>query len=276
MKVVLFCGGQGTRLREYSEAVPKPMVRIGDRPILWYIMKYYAHFGHKDFILCLGYKSAAIKEFFLNYDEWVSNDFVLAAGGADIRLFNRDIDDWSITFVDTGIHASVGERLKAVQPYLEGEEVFLANYADGLTDLRLPEFIDTFRASDNVAGFIAVRSPQSFHIARVAEDGCVTEICLLSEAEHWINGGFFILRREIFDHMMPGEDLVAEPFQRLIEKKALTAHRHDGFWRPMDTFKDKQALDDLYESGIAPWEVWKRDPRVSAKEGNETSPRRGD
>lgn len=224
MKVVLFCGGQGTRLREYSEAVPKPMVRIGDRPILWYIMKYYAYFGHKDFILCLGYKSAAIKEFFLNYDEWVSNDFVMSNGGGDLELFNRDIDEWKITFVDTGLHASIGERLAAVQPFLAGEEIFLANYADGLTDVWLPDFIDTFTNSGNIAGFIAVRSPQSFHIARVAEDNSVTEICLLSEAQHWINGGFFVLRSEIFDYLNPGEDLVAEPFQRLIQRKALTAH----------------------------------------------------
>jgi len=276
MKVVLFCGGQGTRLREYSEALPKPMVRIGDRPILWHIMKYYAHFGHKDFILCLGYKGAAIKEFFLNYDEWVSNDFVLSNGGGDLQLFNRDIDDWNITFVDTGIHSSIGERLTTVRPFLQDEEIFLANYADGLTDLWLPEFVDTFRASENIAGFIAVRSPQSFHIARVAEDSTVTEICLLSEAQHWINGGFFVLRNEIFNYLHPGEDLVAEPFQRLIEERALTAHRHDGFWRPMDTFKDKQAFDDLYESGVTPWEVWKGNPPMTTDDEGKTSRSGGD
>ncbi len=190
MKVVLFCGGEGTRLREYSEAVPKPMVRIGDRPILWYIMKYYAHFGHKDFILCLGYKSAVIKEFFLKYEEWVSNDFVLSNGGGELKLFNSDIQDWNITFVDTGLHASVGERLKAVEPFLAGEEMFLANYADGLTDLWLPDMIETFQNSDQIAAFLAVRSPQSFHVARVAGDGTVTDMHLLSESDLWINGGF--------------------------------------------------------------------------------------
>ena len=276
MKVVLFCGGQGTRLRDYSEAVPKPMVRIGDRPILWYIMKYYAFFGHKEFILCLGYKSALIKEFFLKYEEWVSNDFVLSNGGGDLELFNSDIQDWKITFVDTGLHSSVGERLKAVEPHLEGEEIFLANYADGLSDLWLPDLVDSFCASDKTAGFLGVRSPQSFHISRVGDDGTVAEISLLSDSDLWINGGFFVLRREIFDYLKPGEDLVSEPFQRLIEEGALFAHRHKGFWRPMDTFKDKQALDDLYESGITPWEVWKRNPLPSGDSECDTSRRRGD
>jgi len=276
MKVVLFCGGQGTRLQGYSGLVPKPMVRIGHRPILWYIMKYYAFFGHKDFILCLGYRSEAIKEFFLKYEEWVSNDFVLSNGGNDLHLFNSDIQDWSITFVDTGIHASVGERLKAVEPHLEGERIFLANYADGLTDLWLPDFLESFHAADKIAGFLAVRSPQSFHITRVADDGVVEEISPLSESEHWINGGFFVLRQEIFNYLHAGEDLVSEPFQRLIEKQALVAHRHEGFWRPMDTFKDKQALDDLYESGDAPWEMWNRFPPLSETDGSESSRSTGD
>jgi glucose-1-phosphate cytidylyltransferase len=263
MKVVLFCGGRGTRLRDYSEVVPKPMVHIGERPILWYIMKYYSYFGHKDFILCLGHKGAAIKKFFLEYDEWISNDFTLTSGRGDLRLLNRDIDDWNLTFVDTGLNASIGERLKAVASYLDGEEVFLANYADVLTDLWLPDFIEAFLGSGKVAGFLAVNSPQSFHIARVAADSTVEEIRPIGEFDHWINGGFFVLNRRIFEYMQAGEDLVAEPFQRLIEKRELIAHRHRGFWRPMDTFKDKQALDDLFEAGMAPWELWKIFPPYS-------------
>lgn len=257
MKVVLFCGGQGTRLREYSDAIPKPMVPIGDRPILWHVMKYYAFFGHKDFILCLGYHGTAIKEYFLNYKESLSNDFVLSKGGSEIQLFNSDIHDWSITFVDTGIHTSIGERLKAVEPHVQDEEMFLANYSDGLTDLWLPDYLDEFHASDKTAAFVAVHSPQSFHIASVANDGVVNGIGPLSESGHWINGGFFAFRNEFFDDLHPGEDLVAEPFQRLIKRQALMAYRYEGFWRPMDTFKDKQAFDDLYESGAVPWEFWK-------------------
>jgi glucose-1-phosphate cytidylyltransferase len=259
MKVVLFCGGLGTRLREYSDAIPKPMVPIGPRPIIWHLMRYYAHFGHTEFVLCLGYKSQVIKEYFLDYREWVSNDFVLSEGGRDIQLLSRDIDDWKITFAETGIGSSIGERLKAVEPYLEGEEVFLANYSDGLTDLDLNGYVDTFLAQpDKVAAFLAVHSTQSFHVANVTEMGQVTSIDPLSESDLWINGGFFIFRNEIFRHLHQGEDLVFEPFQRLIAERKLWAHRYRGFWTAMDTFKDRQALEERYEAGIAPWEVWKQ------------------
>ena len=138
MKVVLFCGGAGMRLRGYSEDVPKPMVTIGSRPVLWHVMKYYAHFGHKDFILCLGYKANAIKDYFLDYEESVSNDFVFSQGGRKLEFMQRDIDDWKITFVDTGLHSTIADRLRLVEPYLNGEEMFLANYSDGLTDFHLP------------------------------------------------------------------------------------------------------------------------------------------
>ncbi|MGH8907174.1 MAG: glucose-1-phosphate cytidylyltransferase [Egibacteraceae bacterium] len=258
MKVVLFCGGLGTRLRDYSESVPKPMATIGHRPILWHVMKYYAHFGHTDFILCLGYKSEVIKEYFLDYREWLSNDFVLSGGGQQVHLLNRDIDDWRITFVDTGVNTSIGQRLKAVERHLEGEEVFMANYSDGLTDLPLPDYLAAFLAQDRIAGFLAVRSTQSFHVASIDEAGLVTSIDPLSDSGIWINGGFFVFRREIFAYLRDGEDLVFEPFQRLIASRQLWAHRYHGFWTAMDTFKDKRALDDLYEHGAAPWELWKQ------------------
>ena len=146
MKVVLFCGGMGMRLREHSEALPKPIVPVGHRPIIWHVMKYYAHFGQKDFILCLGYKSAVIKEYFLRYNEAISNDFVMSEGGRNLQLLGTDIQDWTITFADTGLNSNIGQRLKAVERYLHGEEVFLANYADGLTDFPLPSMIDHFMA----------------------------------------------------------------------------------------------------------------------------------
>lgn len=258
MKVVLFCGGQGTRLREYSDAVPKPMVPIGHRPILWHVMKYFAHFGHTEFILCLGYKSDTIKDYFLDYNEALSNDFVLSQGGRDIHLLSSDIDDWKISFIDTGINASIGERLKAVQPHLQGEEMFLANYSDGLTDLWLPDYLEHFEASGRIGSFLAVQSTQSFHVAQLDPDGTVTRIEPLSESDLWINGGFFAFKAEIFDHLGHGEDLVSEPFSRLMERRELIAYRHNGFWMAMDTFKDKQALDNLYEQGNAPWEIWRR------------------
>jgi len=255
MKVVLFCGGAGLRLRGFEGDVPKPMVQIGTRPILWHLMKYYAHFGHKDFILCLGHKGTYIKDYFLNYDESVSNDFVWSQGGKKINLLNRDIDDWTITFVETGINANIGERLKAVEPHLSGEEMFLANYGDGLSDLPLPLMLEAFRQNNAIASLLLVQPTASFDIVSAEPNGMVSDICALSRTDIWINGGFFVMRNEIFQHIRPGEELVREPFQRLIEKRSLLAYKYRGFWQCMDTFKDKHHLDELNQ-GTAPWKVW--------------------
>jgi glucose-1-phosphate cytidylyltransferase len=257
MKVVLFCGGLGMRMREYSETVPKPMVPIGYRPIMWHLMRYYAHYGHKDFILCLGHRGDAIKEYFLNYKEWLSNDFVLSGGGSDIELLSSDIDDWRITFVDTGTHASIGERLWAVRSHLDGEETFLANYSDGLSDVPLDRVTDFFTESEAIATFVSARPSHSFHVVAAADDGSVKAIEDVTTAGVWVNAGFFVMSNRIFDHMRPGEELVCEPFERLIDIGALTTYRHDGFFVPMDTFKDRQRLDDLHALGNPPWQVWK-------------------
>lgn len=170
MKVVLFCGGFGMRMREYSENLPKPMVPIGYRPILWHVMKYYAHYGHKDFILCLGYKADVIKQYFLEYNECISNDFVLSKGGKQIDLLSSDISDWNITFVDTGLTSNIGMRMKAVQKHVENEEIFLANYTDGLSDVPLPLTIENFKKSKNVASFVAVKPRASFHMIETDAD----------------------------------------------------------------------------------------------------------
>lgn len=257
MKVVLFCGGLGMRMREFSEVIPKPMVRIGYRPILWYVMKYYAHYGHKEFILCLGHQADAIKEYFFNYKEYLTNDFTLSCGGANIHLAKSDIYDWTITFVDSGVKANIGQRLKAVEKYVEGEEVFLANYSDGLTDFPLPQLLGYFQANDPVACFLSVRPNQSFHIVSTTNAGMVTDIQGVERSDIWVNGGFFVLKKEIFKYLGPGEELVNEPFRRLIKENKLLSYRYDGFWVSMDTFKDKQYLDDMYASGEAPWEVWR-------------------
>lgn len=258
MKVVLFCGGLGTRLRDYSETVPKPMVPIGPRPILWHVMKYYAHFGHKDFILCLGYRGNVVKDYFLHYDETISNDFVLSNGTRDVSLMGSDLDDWRITFVDTGLHANIGQRLKSVQRHLEGEEFFLANYADGLTDLDLNLYIDFALDRRTVASFVAVRPPLSFHLTRFDQSGRTTHIEPIRDSDIWVNAGYFVLRPEIFNELDNGEELVIEPFQRLIKRGELSSYGHEGFWMAMDTFKDKQALESLYERGPAPWELWRQ------------------
>ena len=256
MKVVLFCGGLGLRIRDFADDIPKPMVNIGFRPVLWHLMKYYAHFGHREFILCLGYKADCIKDYFLNYSEYLSNDFVLSEGGRKRELLSRDIEDWSITFVDTGLSCNIGQRLKAAEEFVGDDEVFLANYSDNLTDYHLPSMIDGFLDSDAVGSFLAVKPTQSFHVVRVNDDSRVSEIMEMGSSGLLINGGFFVFRREIFDYLCDGEDLVYEPFQRLTKERRLATYQHDGFWACMDTFKDRQMLDELYARGEAPWELW--------------------
>ena len=257
MKVVLFCGGQGLRLREYSESIPKPMVTIGYRPILWHVMRYYAHFGHRDFILCLGYKADVIKDYFLRYNEAASNDFVLSGGGRKVQLLGSDISDWRITLLDTGLRSNVGQRLRAVREHLEGEDIFLANYGDTLTDAPLDTFLRTFQESDAVAGFMAVPpKTYTFHLVEMDEHHLVERIDSVTRADMWINGGYFAFRKEIFDYKRPGEELIQEPFARLIEARKLIAFKYDGFWAPMDTLKDLQELENSYQSGHLPWAVW--------------------
>ena len=258
MKVVLFCGGLGTRLREHSDTIPKPLVNVGYRPILWHLMRYYAHYGHKDFILALGYRGDLIREYFLNYNECMSNDFVLSGARESVELMSRDLDDWRITFVDTGLHSNLGQRLLRVRRYLAGETEFLANYADGLSDVSLDQQIEDFRRRQVTASFVAVRTGQSFHSVQSEDDGIVTGFGQISESDFWINGGFFCLRKEIFDAIEEGDELVEKPFQRLIAQRKLAVYRHSGYWQSMDTFKDKITLDRMEARGDCPWMVWKR------------------
>jgi glucose-1-phosphate cytidylyltransferase len=245
------------RMRDYSQTMPKPMAMLRNRPLIWHVMRWYAHWGHKDFILCLGHRGEAIKEYFLGYDEALSNDFVLSEGGRRVELLAEDIRDWRITFVDTGLSSNIGERLRRVAPHLAGEETFLANYSDGLSDIALPLLIERHQESGAVATFLAVRPSQSFHVARMAEDGTVAGILDVKEADMWINGGFFVLDRRIFDVMGEGEELVLEPFQRLIERGRLSAFRYEGFWRAVDTFKDLTEMEALLAHGPGPWEAWR-------------------
>jgi glucose-1-phosphate cytidylyltransferase len=257
MKVVLFCGGLGMRIRD-AENLPKPMVHIGNRPLLWHVMKYYAHFGHHDFILCLGHRADAIKNYFLKYDECSSNDFILSGGGKNVELLNSDIQDWRITFADTGINSNIGQRLKAVEKYLEGETEFLANYSDGLTDLPLPQQLEHFHRQDKVASFLCVRPNLSYHVVSVQESSSlVADIHPIDNGDVRVNGGFFIFKKEIFSYMRDKEELVMEPFHRLLQQRQLLGYVYDGFWASMDTFKDRQQLESLYSTGTAPWEIWK-------------------
>jgi glucose-1-phosphate cytidylyltransferase len=261
VKVVLFCGGHG--MRDGGSDLPKPMHPVGPRPLLWHVMRYYAHFGHTDFVLCLGYGAHHIANFFLTYSETDSNDFVLESGR--VRLFASDISDWTITFVHTGLDSPIGERLRHVRRHVEGEEMFLANYADVLTDLPLNTMVEKFRRTDAVGALLAVPPQSAFHCVDVGEDDRVAEITTLQEMPLWENGGYFVLRPEIFDHLPPGGDLIVDACTPLAKQGRLLAHRYRGFWQPADTAKERHALEAAYRAGDRPWMVWEQDrPRLTA------------
>lgn len=256
MKVVLFCGGYGMRMREDAASGPKPMAMIGDRPLLWHVMRYYAHFGHTEFILCLGYGASAVKDYFLNYDETASNDFVLSAGGRKIELLSSDMADWRITFVDTGLDTTIGERLLRVRKHVEDDDVFLANYADVLTDVPLPEMIDFFRRSDATACLLAVPPQASFHVVDVGPDLRVGGIAPADQLPMWQNGGYMLMRREIFEALREGEDLVEHAFGRLAAAGRMLAYPYRGFWAAADTLKERAQLEARYQGGDRPWALW--------------------
>jgi glucose-1-phosphate cytidylyltransferase len=253
MKVVLFCGGLGTRIREYSESIPKPMVPIGQQPILWHVMQYYSQYGHRDFILCLGYKANVIKDYFLNYKPTASADCVISGFGQKIEILGERPPEWRVTLADTGTWRNIGQRLAAVRHLVGDEELFLANYSDALTDAPLPEMVARFKQSGKIGCFIAIHPPISFHLAEFDSGGSVQRIRSSQESDIWINGGYFIFRNEIFDYIRDGEELVLEPFKRLIEIQQLMAYRYDGFWRAMDTLRDRQLLEEMVERGEIPW-----------------------
>ena len=255
MKVVLFCGGYGMRMRNSAvDDIPKPMQMVGPRPLLWHVMRYYAHFGHKDFILCLGYGGSHIKDYFLNYQEAASNDFVMRGG--NVELLDTDISDWTITFVDTGLESPIGERLRRVREHLGGDEHFLANYADVLTDAPLNDMIEAFHASGTAASMMLVPPQQSFHCVEVSETGEVKDIIPVSQLPIWENGGYFVLSQEVFDLLPPNGDLVADACQALAGHGRLYGYKHDGFWKPADTYKERAELDAGYHQGERPWAVW--------------------
>jgi glucose-1-phosphate cytidylyltransferase len=265
MKVVLFCGGYGMRMRDGASDLPKPMHPVGPRPLIWHVMRYYAHFGHKDFVLCLGYGAHHIKDFFLNYDETGSNDFVLRGG--DVELLGSDIQDWTITFVHTGLDSPIGERLRRVRAHVEGEEMFLANYADVLTDAPLHRMVEKFRASSAIGGLLAVPPQSAFHCVNLGEGDDIASITMLQEMPLWENGGYLIFRPEVFEHIEEDCDLIGDVCAPLAKQGQMMAYRHRGFWQPADTVKERTALEAAYQSGTRPWMLWDtpdRDPLQAA------------
>jgi glucose-1-phosphate cytidylyltransferase len=256
MKVVLFCGGMGLRMRSSDDSAPKPMMPIGHRPVLWHVMRYYAHFGHTDFILCLGYGARAVKDYFLNYQETHSNDFVLTKGGEHIELLSSDISEWSITFIDTGVDTAIGERLRRVRRYLDDDEIFLANYGDVLTDAHLNDIIDEVAASDVAGSLLAVTPQDSFHVVDINSESRIIAFTPAAEMNMRINGGYFVLKQDIFEYLYEGEDLVMNACVRAAADGRMLAIPYDGFWAAMDTLKERSWLEDLYRTGRSPWAVW--------------------
>jgi glucose-1-phosphate cytidylyltransferase len=220
-------------------------------------MRYYSHYGHRDFVLCLGYRGDLIREYFLSYSECRSNDFTLTLGTGEVELHSSDVRDWRITFVDTGLHANIGQRLLQARRFVKDEPYFLANYSDCLADVPLDRMIMEFEQSKVTALFAAVSNPHTVHTVRADSTGRVTEISRMQDSGLLINGGFFVLRADIFDYIGEGDELVEQPFARLIEKSLLSVHQHQGFWQPMDTFKDKIMLDRMEAQGNCPWMVWR-------------------
>jgi glucose-1-phosphate cytidylyltransferase len=257
MKVVLFCGGLGMRMRADNQSLPKPMMPIGSRPVLWHVMRYYAHFGHREFILCLGHGAQSVKDYFLNYQETTSNDFVLTKGGQHVQMLGTDISDWTISFIDTGLNTPIGERLRRVRPYLEGDGTFLANYGDVLTDAPMNDLIEQFEATDAVAQFLAVKPQDSFHVVDIAEDGRVNDLVPVATMPLCINGGYFVLRQGIFDYLDEGDDLVMDGCIKAARDGRTRAVRYSGFWAPMDTLKERNALETQYRQGVSPWMLWR-------------------
>jgi glucose-1-phosphate cytidylyltransferase len=260
LKVVILCGGYGTRIRDVADNIPKPMIPVGRFPILWHIMKYYACYGHKDFVLCLGYKSQAIKDFFLNYEAHIK-DFTIDLGGKAAVQFHTDHSesDWRVTLAETGLNALTGARVRRAQKYLGDEDSFMLTYGDGVGDVDLDRLLAFHNSHGKALTVTGVRPPGRFGELLNDANGKVIEFNEKPQATGGrISGGFFVCRKELFDYLDDREDLMfeKEPMARLVKDGQLMVFEHDGFWQPMDTHREYQLLNDLFESGKAPWVKW--------------------
>jgi glucose-1-phosphate cytidylyltransferase len=258
MKVVILCGGYGTRIRDVAENIPKPMIPIGRFPILWHIMKYYASFGHRDFILCLGYKSSVIKDFFLNYEAH-TKDFTIELGRKDTLTFHNDHEEsnWRVTLADTGLEAMTGARIKRIQKYV-GDDDFMLTYGDGVGDIDLNRLQAFHRGHGRTLTVTGVRPPGRFG-ELVHAAGVITEFNEKPQATGGlISGGFFVATPKVFDYLNDDEGLVFEqqPMRSLVGDQQLMVFEHDAFWQPMDTSREYQLLNSLYDEGRAPWVRW--------------------
>lgn len=256
MKVVILCGGMGTRLREETEYRPKPMVEIGGMPILWHIMNIYAHYGFKSFVLCLGYKGHSIKEYFLNY-HFMNNDFTVRLKSRDGITVHSDHarEDWDVTLVDTGQETMTGGRIKRIERYIDGED-FMMTYGDGLSNVNLHELIAFHKRMGRVATVTGLHPESRFGILEVDSDSGVTNFSEKPQMEGMISGGFFVFNRRIFDYLDTECVLEHGPMRKLATDGQMAAYRHDGFWKSMDTYRDYTEFNHMWKTGETPWKVW--------------------
>lgn len=257
MKTVILAGGFGTRISEQTELKPKPMVEIGGQPILWHIMNIYAHYGYKDFVIALGYKAEVIKEYFLNYYS-LKSDFTVDLANGEAECLRKKAVDWKVTLIDTGLNTMTGGRVKRVKEYI-GNETFMLTYGDGVADVNINKLVEFHKSHEKMATITAVRPAARFGELNISTD---QDVLSFKEKPHttvgWINGGFFVLEPEFFD-LIDGDYAVLEeePSERVAGAGELKAYIHDGFWQCMDTVRDKNVLENLWQSGQAPWKVWK-------------------
>jgi glucose-1-phosphate cytidylyltransferase len=258
MKVVVLCGGLGTRLREETEYRPKPMVEIGGRPMLWHIMKLYAHRGFADFVLCLGYRGNMIKEYFLNY-EAMNNDFTICLGQESKIQYNalHEEQGFQVTLADTGLATMTGGRLKRIEKYIDGD-IFMLTYGDGLADLDVHKLLDFHYHHGKIATVTAVLPPSRYGVLQISNSGQVDKFLEKPRTESFASAGFFVFHRRVFDYL--GNDdacvLEHEPLERLAADGQLVAYQHEGFFYAMDTYREYQYLNELWASNQAPWRVW--------------------
>jgi glucose-1-phosphate cytidylyltransferase len=258
--VAILCGGKGTRLREETEFRPKPLITVGEKPMIWHIMKTYAHYGFKDFMLCLGYKGEMIREYFINYD-WNHSDILLELGNKRVTKLNdgHDEEDWRVWLVDTGQETMTGGRLKRLTSHIEktGSDIFLATYGDGVANININDLVDFHRSHGKLATITAVHAPSRFG-ELVIEDDLVTNFKEKPAAtEGWISGGYFVLNRKVLELISDDSTTFeAEPLKTLSEQGELAVYQHSGYWQCMDTYREVELLTQLYTSGKAGWKVW--------------------
>lgn len=261
MKTVILCGGRGTRIRDVADNLPKPMIPVGGLPILWHIMKYYAEFGHKEFVLCLGYQADSIKDFFLNYGAH-TNDFTITLDGQRPIKYhtNHRESDWQVTLANTGLDTMTGARVKRVKQYVADADHFMLTYGDGLGDIDLHSLLKFHKSHGKILTISGVRPPGRFGELMADATGQVVEFNEKPQATSgYISGGFFVCRRELFDYLSDSDDLIFEkdPIRHLVRDKQAMMYGHDGFWQPMDTYRDYLYLNSLCEKKTAPWMKWK-------------------